>query len=271
MNAIMPAAATLMAASVAAMVNINGMYNRVRIPKVWALTSPSSSMLSMFPINGDMIRVVAAMVLHRVVVAGVVLPNPPIDHVIMLLICSLVEMLRSRVVMALATKLNIMPESSILLVDVEGDVVFFLIGLTASIDTSAPIMANIVMPFPARMPESPKLMHIATPRSAPPDVPSVYGSTSGFLNIVCIIMPDAPSMAPMASAANVRGSLICVRIMYSTLSAGSSDQERMLDNDNPFSPTHSDATVEVMQSNVSVIREMVLRMMSFCYCFVHRL
>lgn len=260
MNAIMPAEATHIAARTEANMRTTGIHISVRRPKVWASTLPSSRIFSRFPRNGDVARNSKATTPHRDVDISVELLKPPIDQDIMLVNCSLVERLSKRVVKALATKLNIMPDSKVLFVEnLELRVRPIRIGLTMSIAAIAPKIAKKVIELAPIIEVRPRAMHNATPKSAPPERPRVYGSTNGLRNTDCIMIPEAPSKAPMARAIIVRGRRNLVKITYSTLSEGMSEIENNLANGSPFSPMHSETAVAKRHKTIGMDMEKNLR------------
>ena len=56
----------------------------------------------------------------------------------------------------------------------------------------------------------------ATPRLAPDEIPSTYGSAKGLRKRVCISSPDIPSAAPTSRAVMVRGSRTSWMIVIET-------------------------------------------------------
>ncbi len=82
-------------------------------------------------------------------------------------------MLSKRVVMALATKLNIIPDSNILFGEALLGEEELLTGLTIKIANTEPAMANKDVVKLPNNEVSPRLMHEATPRRAPPETPKV--------------------------------------------------------------------------------------------------
>ncbi len=61
---------------------------------------------------------------------------------------------------------------------------------------------------PKKLKLAPIIMAMLTPNSAAEDIPKKYGSTSGFLKIVCTISPASDSITPTAEATRNLGNLI---------------------------------------------------------------
>jgi hypothetical protein len=115
---------------------------------------------------------------------------------------SRVVKLISNVVTEEVAKLIMTPDSNILLIS--KCIIFRRRSINPIVDNAPTIAINVTAIFPILF-DNPKTKAIATPNTAPPDSPIVYGSTSGLRNKLCIITPDIESIAPTPIAIKTLG------------------------------------------------------------------
>ena len=84
----------------------------------------------------------------------------------------------------------------------------FAMAITAKEVTIAPINAGTPTEFPPRNPPTPSMIASVAPRDAPDEIPSTYGSASGFWTIACITTPQTERAIPTARASRTLGSRI---------------------------------------------------------------
>ena len=84
----------------------------------------------------------------------------------------------------------------------------FAMAITAKEVIIAPMKAVIPTEFPPRKLPIPSMMASVAPRDAPDEIPSTYGSASGFCTIACITTPHTERAIPTARARRTLGSRI---------------------------------------------------------------
>jgi hypothetical protein len=83
-------------------------------------------------------------------------------------------------------------------------------------------------------------MQIDVPRAAPPEIPSVYGSTRGLRNMPCSITPARLNAPPIAKPNMMRGNRISTRMLYSEVPLPSSKIDIIFVMGIPAEPMHND-------------------------------
>ena len=126
----------------------------------------------------------------------------PIVHDRIWLISSCVARESMSVVAAEAMKLTIMPQMSITVVS---EPTARRTSSTTTIERRPPRAApNVTAALPS-VATMPHVKTMATPTTAPPDIPMVYGSTRGLRKRPCIIAPEMERSAPTPMAHSMRG------------------------------------------------------------------